>query len=108
MSDEAGNPVLKVVCTDHKGHGERTLGALAWTDKGVVIAWSEGSSQSCIEYRMRPVTVNGKAATSLDQSRIVFQCPVCRRNVPRKVDGLAALFDNGAPRVGALDISMLR
>ncbi len=106
--NETGNPVLKVVCTGRGGHGERTLGALAWAETEAVIVWSEGSRRRpCIEYRARPVRVNGKPATSLDLGRIVFQCPACRRNVPRKVDGLGVLFHEGAPRVGALDISML-
>ena len=112
MTAAEGVPPLKVVCS---GRGmaphdrDRTLGAIVMTESGVIIAWSEGSKQRpCIEMRLRPVTVHGKAAKMLDLGRIGFQCPVCGRNVPRKREGLSALFlDSGEPRVAQLDISLL-
>lgn len=108
---DASLPQLKVVCTGRgqaPHDGARTLGAIAWSDTGVLIAWSEGSkSRRCIEYRSRPVTVHGRPATSLDQGRIVFRCPVCGRDVPRKAEALTALFASGVPRIDVLDISMM-
>lgn len=111
-AEEEGLVPLKVVCSGRgrPPHGEdsRTLGGLVWSGAGVTISWSEGSKQRpCIELRTRSVTVHGKPARMLDLGRIVFQCPVCGRNVPRKVDGLSVLFENGCPRVSELDIALL-